>query len=89
MNPPRERRVRVLGGLPKGARVPIQIRIVDSNATDDSGAVMQRALRILAIMMVRSHLSRGDCEAIPQESRSSSALTVSPKGHPHDVDDAA
>jgi hypothetical protein len=69
--------------------VPVHVQVVESDTTDGSPAAMQRALRTVAKLMIRSYQITGDCVANPLDSRSSSALTVVPKGHPHDVDDAA
>jgi len=79
MRSARARRTTTIGGL--------KVRIIDDAAPTD--AELDRALRTLARMMVRSHEANGDHRAITVESRPSSALTVSPNPRPDQVDDAA
>ena len=63
------------------------VRAVDDPAA--SGAAVGQALRMLAGIMVRGHHAAGDHEAIIPDTKSSSELTVAPRGRRVDTDEAA
>lgn len=66
--------------LRRGTIDGLKVRIVDDPAA--SGADVGHALRLLARLMVRGHRDAGDHTAIIPDSRSASALTVSPNPRP-------
>ena len=63
--------------------------MVSESDTPVNLAAAACALRMLARLMLRAALAKGDPVANPRESRSSSTLTVVPQPRPHQRDDAA